>query len=478
MARMMPGNKFLEGPFAPIQMECDALDLVVEGEIPSDLSGTFYRNGPNPRFAPRGDYNWFEGDGMLHAFHIENQKVNYRNRWARTAKFYIEEKLGRNAINPMNPFDCEPEFSDFALTDKQGAANTAAVWHADRLLLLEEGHLPFEVDPVTLESKGSWTYGGKLGTAMTAHPKVDPVTGELIFFAYMATGPFVNTIALYKVSPQGLLTEQHIIETPYPAMVHDFVVTENYILFPIMPLTGDLERAMLGKPPFAWEPDRGASIAVLPRNGTAADVRWLEMDLCFVFHYMNGYDADGRITVDGCQFERPPLFPNPDGSANKLTESHLHRWTIDMNSPDGRVVSEQIDENQSEFPQVDPRFAMRAYRHGFYTSPDGKVKGKLGPDPDGALFNSICHFDHQTQSSTRYSFGNAITSEAIVVPKEGTVSEGDAYLLSVVTDLEANASSLHIFDALAVGDGPVAIAHLSHRVPAGFHGAWKPLPGR
>ena len=182
---------FLNFPYGAIQMECEANDLIVEGEIPSDLNGTLYRAGPNQRFAPRGDYHLFAGDGMVHAFHIKDGKANYNNRWVRTAKFNIEDKEGRCVINAMNPFDCEPEYSDFVLTDKEGLANTATVWHGGRLLVMEEGHRPYELDPVTLESIGSWDFRGKLQTAMTAHPKIDPDTGEMIFFAYMATGPFL-----------------------------------------------------------------------------------------------------------------------------------------------------------------------------------------------------------------------------------------------------------------------------------------------
>ncbi|NCF19676.1 MAG: hypothetical protein GWP63_15650, partial [Haliea sp.] len=244
MAQPMPAdNQFLNFPWGPIQMESDVHDLVVEGEIPADLTGTLYRNGPNQRFRPRGDYHLFAGDGMVHAFHIRDGKVDYRNRWVRTAKWKIEDKEGRAVVNAMNPFDCEPEYSDFVLVDKEGLANTALVWHAGRLLTMEEGHPPYEIDPQSLDSIGTWTFRGKLHTAMTAHPKVDPKTGELLFFAYMATGPFSSDVMVHKVSPDGILTESILLPTPYSSMVHDFVITENYIVIPVMPITGSLERA-------------------------------------------------------------------------------------------------------------------------------------------------------------------------------------------------------------------------------------------
>lgn len=474
MAKPMPvDNPYLQFPFGPIQMECDAHDLVVDGEIPADLNGTFYRNGPNQRFKPRGDYQLFEGDGMVHGFHIKDGKVNYNNRWVRTAKWNIENNEGRAVLNSMNPFDCEPEYSDFVLADKEGLANTAVVWHGGRLFALEEGHQPYEMDPHTLESIGSWAFGGKLNTAMTAHPKVCPITGELIFFSYMATGPFSEDVVVHKADKNGHLTESIIIPTPYSSMVHDFVITENYIIVPIMPITGSLERAMEGGAPFAWEPDKGVHVAVLPRDGgTAEDVRWMEMDLIFAFHYMNGFDIDGVITIDCCQFEKPPFFTTPEGEVTGHVAPFLTRWTLDMNDANARAESKRIDQYESEFPQCDPRYVGREYRHGWYTSPDGQLKGCLEVNDNS--YNTVGHYDHQTGKVERYSFGQGITSEAIFVPKSESAAEGEGYLMSVATSVETRTSSLYIFDALKLAEGPLAVAHLSHCVPVGFHGVWRP----
>ena len=473
MAEPMPAdNPFLNFPWGPIQMECDARDLVVEGTVPEDLNGTLYRNGPNQRFKPRGEYHLFAGDGMVHAFHIAGGKVDYRNRWVRTAKFRLEDREGRAVVNAMNPFDCEPEYSDFVLVDKEGLANTALVWHGGRLLAMEEGHLPHELDPVTLESIGPWNYRGKLHTAMTAHPKVDPATGEMVFFAYMASGPFAADVAVHKVDPVGVLTETIILATPYSAMVHDFVLTENYIIIPVMPISGSLERAMDGGPPFAWEPEKGVHVGILPRHGgTAEDIKWLEMDLAFAFHFMNGFDQDGVVTVDCCQMEHAPLFPTADGGSTGKTEPMLSRWTIDLNQDSPRVEFECIDEFQSEFPQCDPRYACRPYRHGWYTSTDFGLAADL--EANDNFFNVVGHYDHETRKEDRYSCGRSLVSEALFVPKSDDAAEGEGYLLSVATNFDTHLSSLFIFDALNISAGPVAKVHLSHRVPAGFHGFWR-----
>jgi len=469
---MSASNPFLNFPYGPIQMECSARDLVVEGEIPPGLCGSLYRAGPNQRFAPRGDYHLFAGDGMVHAFHIRDGKVDYTNRWVRTAKWNIEDKEGRAVINAMNPFDCEPEYSDFVLSDKEGLANTAVVWHGGRLLVMEEGHRPYELDPVTLESIGSWDFRGKLHTAMTAHPKIDPDTGEMVFFAYMATGPFAADVMVHKVDAAGLLTQSVHVPTPYSSMVHDFIVTENYIVIPVMPITGSLERAFAGGPPFAWEPDKGVYLGVLPRHGgSAEDIRWVEMDVCFAFHFMNGFDRDGVITIDACQFANAPLFPTPDGKSAGKALPYLSRWTIDLNEPQPRARFERLCEHESEFPQCDPRRVGKTYRHGWYTSCDGKLKSPLSENDN--FYNVVGHFDHDSRTVDQYSCGQAMISEPIFVPLAGG-GEGEGHLLAVVTSFETRTSSLYIFNALQVAAGPVAKVHLSHRVPAGFHGGWRP----
>jgi carotenoid cleavage dioxygenase len=244
-------------------------------------------------------------------------------------------------------------------------------------------------------------------------------------------------------------------------------------MIPVMPITGSLERAMEGGAPFAWEPDKGVHIGILPRHGgTAKDIRWLDMDVAFTFHFMNGFDKDGVITIDGCQFEHAPLFPTASGESTGKVQPYLTRWTIDMNNPDARVEFERIDQFESEFPQCDPRFSGREYRHGWYTSPDGELASTL--EENDNFYNCLGHVDHASDKVDRYSLGQVVTSEGLFVPKSADAAEGEGYLLAVGTSFETRTSSLYIFDALKLSAGPLAVAHLSHRVPAGFHGFWRP----
>ena len=471
-----PDNAFLKGYYEPLTFEADAPDLVIEGEIPVDLNGTFYRNGPNPQVPPSNEYHFFTGDGMIHAFHFDNGRVSHRNRWARTERFKIEQRVGESMFSGMNPLDTDPRYLDFVLTDKEGVANTSVVYHGDRLLLLEEGHLPFEMDPDTLDSHGAWSFYGKLTTTMSAHPKVDPVTGEMIFHAYMASGPFTDDLGLYRVGKDGHMVESHVFKAPYSAMVHDFVVTENYILFPVMPITGDLGRAMDGMPPFAWEPDKPTHVGVMPRNGTPEDITWLEGDACYVFHFMNGHDNDGVITLEACHFDSPPLFPMVDGTP---TPSNIHpslaRWTIDLNDSNPRVKMDYLTDHGAEFPVIDPRFAMRDYQHGWYTSSDRSIAARI-PDSD-VVYNSIVHFDVKNHKADSYAFEAGYVAEPMFVPRNASAEEGDGYVLCCVYDIPSNTSALCVFDAQNISAGPMGKAWVSHRVPVSFHGTWRPAQG-
>ncbi len=466
-----PDNAFLQGYYEPLTTECDAPDLVIEGEIPKDLNGTFFRNGPNPQFPPQREYHFFTGDSMVHAFHFENGKVSHKNRWARTARFEIEQRLGGSYFSGMNPMETDPKLLDFVMNDKEGVANTSIVCHGDRMLLLEEGHLPFSMDPVTLESYGAWDFYGKLDHPMTAHPKVDPMTGELIFFAYMASGFFAKDVGLCKVDKDGFLTQKHRFEAPYTSMIHDFVVTENYIVFPVMPLTGDLERAMKGEPPFAWEPDLPAWVGVIPRDGSPEEIRWIEADPCYVFHFMNGHDKDGTIIIEACHFDHAPLFPTVDGNATEPVHPRMARWTIDLNAAQPTVKQEYIGDNGTEFPVIDPRYAMREYTHGWTTSTDMTIPAKI-PDSD-YIYNTIEHFNVKTGAVDRYSFDNGYVAEPMFVPKSADAAEGEGYVLDVVYNFETNTSDMCVFNAQSISAGPIGRAKVSHRVPVSFHGTWK-----
>ncbi|MGD8418632.1 MAG: carotenoid oxygenase family protein, partial [Pseudomonadales bacterium] len=351
--------------------------------------------------------------------------------------------------------------------ETDGLANTNVVWHGGRLLALEEAHAPFEVDPETLASMGSWTFDGALSGPMTAHPKMDPKTGEMLFFGYMADGPFGRQVSYQVVNAGGDLVRSERFDAPFPSMMHDFVVTDEHVIFPIFPLTGSLERAMQGQPAFAWEPDKGTHIGIMPRDGSVDDIRWFETDPCFVFHPMNAFTDGNRIIAHVMQFEEAPLFPHLNGSKPDPAKANarLAEWEFDLADNTNAVKRRYLDDLTGEFPRLDERYAGNAYRHGYYAA---STTGN-----GGAGFDALAHHDFGTSTRRLYRLpeGDRV-GEPVFVPRSAGAAEGDGYLLTTVYRAAGNRSDLAVFDATDLAAGPIACAELPHRIPHGFHGNW------
>jgi carotenoid cleavage dioxygenase-like enzyme len=452
-------NPYLTGNFAPVRSE-DDFDLSVRGEMPEGLRGVLYRIGPNPQFEPREPHHWFSGDGMIHAFAVEDGKVGYRNRYVRTPKWELEHAHGRALFGSFgNPMTTDP----IALGKEGGVANTNIVFHAGRLLALEEAHAPFEMAPRTLQSKG---YLPEYRGRVTAHPKIDPKTGEMVWFAYgVGEAPLSAGMSYGVTDADGRVARREEFQAPYSSMVHDFMVTENYVLFPVLPLTGSLERAMRGLPAFAWEPGKGAFVGVMRRDGEVASIRWFNTEACYFFHPMNAFEQDGKIVADVFRYDVAPLFPNADGSAGSKSAARLVRWTFDLAAESDVIKEEALDDLDGEFPRFDERFSGLAYRHGWFAA-----------DPTGAKTikqNAIAHIDLATGRKQVYELsGGDMTSEPVFTPRTADAPEGDGWVTAVVWRAAENRSDLLVFEAQDIAQGPIAAAELPRRVPFGFHGNW------
>ena len=477
MSRPFPEDPFLTGAWKPWPMEGEIRDLLIEGEIPAELTGTLYRNGPNQQFAPRAPYHPFSGDGMIHAFKIEGGRCHYRNRWVRTPRFELEREAGEALFS---------SFGDPATSDPRtrgvpgGPSNTNVIWHGGRLLSLVEGGLPpVELDPETLETIRVHDFDGELtrpmdpqiaelmGTQLkegrapgifTAHPKVDPKTGAMLGFGY---SPFAPYLIYHEVSADGRLTRTEEIDCPYPAMVHDFIATDEHIIFPLFPATMRIERAMEGESVLAWEPDLGTRVGVMPRKGTAADIVWMEADPCFVFHPMNAHEDGKKIVAEMAQFAVFPLGEG-GGTPGQPNPPMLTRWHIDLEA--GQVRYEQLDDAPVEFPRLDERYAGLENRYGYCAG--GDIQEGMG---------DLLRYDLQKGTSDVHHLpeGSA-ASEPVFVPRSDDSPEGEGFLLSVVYSAPEDRSDLVILDAENLSAGPLARAKLPHRVPSGFHGNWRP----
>jgi carotenoid cleavage dioxygenase len=307
--------------------------------------------------------------------------------------------------------------------------------------------------------------GSTLQGPFTAHPKIDPKTGELVFFGYSASGMLSRGMTYGTIGADGAVSRFERFEAPYSSMVHDFAVTERHVVFPIMPLSGSLQRAMTGRPPYAWEPDLGGHIGLLRRDQGVASLRWFRAESCYVFHVLNAWDDGNRVMVDVMQYDEAPLFPRADGrpSDPAATRARLVRWTLDLDAGTDAFKRTGIDDMSGEFPRLDDRWAGLPNRFGGFV---GKGHAEGGMD-------TIVWLD--LVAGTRAAFtlpdGDAV-SEPVFVPRAAQAAEGDGWLLAVVWRGGTRRSDLVVFETGAIEAGPVATVQLPHRVPFGFHGNW------
>lgn len=468
MTKPFPKHWALSGYLAPSGVECDAPDLVIEGELPADLVGSYYRNGPDPLHPPRqGDeYHWFDGDGMIQCFHIEDGRVSWRNRWVRSEKFKRELEAGERLFGVFgNPMMSDPS----VVGVEYNTANTHIVRHGGKLLALMEGALPTEIEPGTLNTLGTTDYDGQIAGPVTAHPKFDADTGEMIFFGYQATGPGSKSLRYNVADKDGKLIKNEFFDAPFAAMVHDFFVTKTHVIFPIFPLTTDLNRVMQGGPMLAWEPDLGTHFGVLPRDGTAEDVRWFNMEARFMFHMMNAWTDGDKLHADVTGSNATQFAPKPDGTMADASDGVVptfRRWSVDLSDNTNSITEELFDDMPCEFPRTDDDYMTKPYRHGYAAGSNGS-KDAMGD------FNTLIHYDTETGKRKTYSVPEGcMVGEPVFAPRVDSKGEADGYMVMLGYDPSVNKSNLMFFDAQAIDDGPVATAKLPMRIPAGFHGSW------
>ncbi len=431
---------FLSGNYAPVMDERTDLDLRVTGQIPRELRGLYVRNTPNPKDG-KGSH-WFFGDGMVHGVRLEDGKAAwYRNRYVKTVKL----ERGLDAMDPAVMMD-----------RTASAANTHIIGHAGKILALEEGHFPYELTG-ELETKGCLDYEGKLQSAFTAHPKLCPETNELHFFGYGQLPPY---LVYHVLDTNGALVHSAEIEVPGPTMMHDFMITRDHAIFMDLPVTFDIEKAMRGEVPIGWDDDYGARIGILPRFGNNEDIRWFEVNPCYVFHPLNAFVDGSKVVCDVGRHESMWR-----GSMDDFEPSYLHRWTFDLAS--GSVQEEPLDDVSHGFPRVDDRVVGLKHRYGWVAG------SRPGAEPGMDAPGVITRYDVEKGSSESHDFGaTAQPGEFVFVPRSETAAEDDGWAMGYVYDKATNSSDLVILDAANPAADPVAVVHLPRRVPHGFHGSW------
>ncbi|QQN37403.1 carotenoid oxygenase family protein (plasmid) [Rahnella aceris] len=465
------------GLYKPSRVECEIYDLESEGEVPKEISGIFYQVSPDSYYPPMlGKDIFFNGDGLVSAFQFDKGHVRLRRRYVHTDRLMAQRSEGRS-LNGIyrNVFTNDP-----LAAENNTTANTTVLFHGGVLLSMKEDALPYALDPLTLETRGVHDFGGQVKSAtFTAHPKVDPDNGDLLCFAYEAKGDASPDIAYYEIDANGKLKKEIWIQGPYAAMIHDFAVTANHVIFPLIPLTADIERMKQGGQHFQWQPDLPQLFGVLPRNGSPEDIRWFEGPVNgFQGHTLNAYEEEGKIYVDmpvtdGNVFY---FFPQVDGwvPPGESLISRMMRWTFDLSATSNKVEPTPLTGFPCEFPRCDERYTGKHYRYGFVLAFDPSLPfdSLLGERPF-QFFNQLARIDVETGASEAWFPGDAqCFQEPIFVPRSKNAAEGDGYVITLLNHLHGHDTELVVLDSLKMTTGPVARIKIPFRMRMSLHGNW------
>lgn len=439
-------NPALTGAFEPVFDERDDADLQVRGGIPAGLNGVFVRNGPNPYFEPDARYAYpFDGTGMVHAIYLQDGRARYRNKWIATEELRAEWEAGYRIYN-----------STFSAPPHANLANTNIVHHGERYLALYEGGAPYEVDR-NIATLGRFDYGGKLPGVMSAHPKVDAVTGELLSISYDLRSGMLTYV---RANRSGHLDRVVPFRSPWSAIVHDVALTDKYLVAFICPFVFDWSRH---GPPGMWEPERGAKVALIPRDAHSAEqIRWIDASPFFHWHTVNAF-------VDGERIEAVLPWYDSFSLSGHSSRLELHRLVIDMAR--NSVADEVIDDQPCEFGRVNDAFLGRRTRFGYL----GLRMPRPGEKPQIGAFEAIARYDLVSGKKTVHTFAPGVTvCEPVFAADPNGRHEEDGFIVTFAHELGSAGGRFVILDARQLDREPVAIIELPRRVPAGLHGSWVP----
>lgn len=465
-----------QGFFAPTRFEADIYDCeVVEGKIPTDLAGTFYRVGGEWFYPPLyPDDSPFNADGYISMFQFRNGVANFRGRWIKTDRWLAQQKAQRQLFG----------YYRNALTDDpaakgidRGIANTNVYVHAGKLYALKEDALPMEMHPDTLDTLGYDDFRGRYKSpTFTAHPKTDPVTGEMITYGYEAEGDASNAIWIYWIDKTGRVTREVKIRAPYVSMVHDIAITEKHILFPVYAMTTSKERLAARKLHWGWEPGKESWVGVLPRDGEAKDVRWFKGPERGFIHTFNASVAkNGVISMeapvsDGNPF---PFFPPFDPGKSRTT---VRTYTFDMNSKDDSFGEEVLDNARTgALGRIDERYFGMPHRYGYMgvNDPTKPVNEARAGNIRGRVTNCYARYDFTNGDVKTWHAGDVHSlQENVFIPRRPDAPEGDGYLIGVASNYAERCSELVLVDAVKMET--VCRLRMPFRLSNQIHGQWAP----
>jgi carotenoid cleavage dioxygenase len=463
-------NPYLHGPYAPTVHELSKDGLEVEGEIPADLRGAYFRNGPNPVLAPKNRYHPFDGDGMVHGVYFNNGEAGYRNRWVQTQAL-LDERSSGISISPgvMGPFDYS--VSPFGIKD---TSNTDLLYYRNELMTLwyNAGN-PYALEGHSLGTLRPFEVAGRKHRRMSAHSKVDWATGELMFFDYGDEPPYM-TYGIADAS--GKLIHETAVDLPGPRLPHDMGFTTNYAILHDLPFFHNMDvlrqhhlRVL------TFHRNMPTRFGIAPRYGNGSAVRWFDCEPCYILHVSNCWEDGDWVIMDGCRSVNPmPGASDDEGElahmlAYMRLEANNYRWRFNLRT--GEVREGDLDDLNTEFNKTNPLF------HGIYSRYAYHQRIPLLHEGGHTLrFTGLVKYDNETGRRWEWDYGTGVFgSEAVFAPKSGATRdsvEDDGYVITLATDSKDWSSWCLVFDAQDIEQGPIARVRMPQRVPYGFHATW------
>ncbi|MDR2214421.1 MAG: carotenoid oxygenase family protein [Nevskiaceae bacterium] len=468
---------------AATRFESQVLDCDVIGKIPADINGAFYRVGAEWFYPPKfADDAILNADGYVSSFRIRNGRVDYTGRWVRTQRFDRNREAGRQLFGYYrNPFTDDPAISDPQHPNTRTVSNTAPLVHHGKLYTLKEDGLPYLIDPLTLETQGTWdAFGTWKSETFSAHPKLDPLTGEMVSYGYEANGLASDDLYIATLNSQGRVSDSVTVKVPYVSVIHDMALTHRHVVIPFGGYVTGMERLREGKIHWGWDKTKPSVIGVIPRGGSARDMRWFEGPERCMMHTFNAVTEGDKVILYAPFFDSNffPFFPNVDGAPFNPAgaRAFIRKITLDLGKRGNNWQEEILWPMQvGDLGKVDPRVLSLPTRYlytQFYdeTKPiDRAIVGSAGPARPS---NCYGRFDLETgQLDTYFAGPTHVLQECSFVPRPSG-QEGDGYLVGVATNYAEDRAELVIADAQRLGEGDVARVILPFKISQQVHGVW------
>ena len=453
---MFPG-----GFNSPTRFDGTVYDCEVWGKIPKEINGNFYRMQCDFAYPPpKNDWmTGFNGDGHVSLFKFNNGSVDYTGRYVMTDRLKAERAARRRLFGVYrNRLTDDPSVQHV----NRGAANTHIYWHGGKMMVLKEDSLPYLVDPNTLETLGTWDFHGKYkATSMSAHPKIDPVTGQMIAYGYQAKGDLSDDIAIYTVDPKGHVEHEMWLKAPYVGMIHDIAITQKHIVIPVVANVTSAERLKSGAVMWNWDPSYPTMVGIVRRDGDGKDVRWFKGPSRMTLHFLNATDQGDKVVME---LPVSDTFGSP---------SQVKRWIFDMGSKNDQFGEELVSTANGVLVRMDDRFISVPYKYGWAGHSDPSRPWEGAPNLKGRVTNTYQRVDMTGGKPSSYFVGPVQSlQEACFIPRGPKAPEGDGYVVGITSNYAEMKSELVIVDAMDMEAGAVATVKLPFRLRSGTHTNW------